>query len=241
MSSRTAASTSLALTVGCVLSTAVQELLPSPADAAALLAYCAPLIEYCVARYSPDALAACGLDREDLRQEARLAILAAAPDFDAARGASFLTFLRMRIHHHLVDVLRQAGGRAPVRRLLDAEEALWQEHGTCRLDAHAVARRAGVPFTRHLPRPPEPLDDQEEAAFGECRDVVMATILEREQQERLRAAWQGLPDRERRILAARFFDGTPVAELAVQEAVSAMRIWQLQRQGLDRLRAVLAA
>ncbi len=98
---------------------------------AAIAARMAPVIRHCVQSFS-----SCGLDTEDLEQEASLALLAAVRAFRPDGGASFTTFATTCIRNRLTSVARRSGGRAeeplaeedaldadsdPARRMLDRE------------------------------------------------------------------------------------------------------------------------
>jgi RNA polymerase sigma factor (sigma-70 family) len=87
-----------------------------------------------------------GADRDDVRQEARIALWEAARTWDRARGASFRTFARLIISRRLASAVRAANG-GTARALTDASRDTQLEllpGGTVADEVEARERFRGV-------------------------------------------------------------------------------------------------
>jgi len=102
-------------------------------------------------------------------------------------------------------------------------------------------RIAYTTFLKHVrrPRPLAPFDDgAPERLVDEAPDVE-AAASGREEAERLRRAVLGLPDRLRFTVAARYWSGLPVAEIAVLESITTVAVRKRLRKACTVLRAAL--
>ena len=94
---------------------------------------------------------------------------------------------------------------------------------------------------RRRPRPVVPLDEGV-AARIRTEDPDAETLAAREQRdEALRRAVLGLPERHRRLVAARFWGEVPVRELAEEEGISEQALRKRLRKALATLRDTLEA
>jgi RNA polymerase sigma-B factor len=192
------------------------------------------------------------LEREDLEQVARLALVQAARRFDPARGCQFGTFAAVTILGELQRFLRDRGPaiRIPRRRahspkgwvaelrprLEKARERLAQsvarEPTVTELSAQLavseadVAGALGVYELYHL----QPLDQARAMPEGGEPESLAGTIgftdprLEAvEQHVAFQQLMQRLPDRLREVLQQRYFQGRSQREVAFELGVSQMR------------------
>jgi RNA polymerase sigma-B factor len=228
--------------------------LAAPRNEEALLQRWEPLARYLAHRFVG------ALEREDLEQVARLALVQAARRFDPARGCQFSTFAAVTILGELQRFLRDRGPamRVPRRwwelrpRLEKARERLAQlvarEPTVTELAAQLavseadVAGALGVYELYHL----QPLDHPHTTPEGGEPESLAGTLgftdprLEAvEQQVGFQQMMQRLPDRLREVLQQRYFQGRSQREVAFELGVSQMQISRLERRALAQLREEL--
>jgi RNA polymerase sigma-B factor len=220
----------------------------------ALLKRWEPLARYLARRFVG------ALEREDLEQVARLALLRAARRFDPTRGWQFSTFAAATILGDLRRYLRDRGPiiRCPRRwwelgpRLEQARERLAQGLGREPTIPELAARLAvseedvaGALGLKELCHP-RPLDEPRLTCEGDEPDSLAATIggadprLEAvEQRVAVGQAMEALPARLREILQRRYFQGRSQQEVGRALGVSQMQISRLERRALAQLRDAL--
>lgn len=172
-----------------------------------------------------------GLSRDDLLQEARLAVMAAMPRFDAARGASVRTFLYNEVSYALRDAIRRADP-IPERSLSDlariraAEESLHRD-GNSEPTLPELAQRAGLSISRvNRVLHDEALSRAEgyPDSDADCADRTVETpegmTLTAEERSRVVQIVDSLPVRDRMMLILRFVDGMSQTQIARSLGVS---------------------
>jgi RNA polymerase sporulation-specific sigma factor len=207
------------------------------------------LVRHVVRRY-----AGTGLDAEDLFQVGCIGLLKAVERFDPARGTRFSTYavplILGEIQRYLRDAAPAGLGRgahriaAQARAAEDRLAALWHRAPTVGEVAAAVGvSPAELLLALEASRRPASLDGapaeggegghplRERLAAPRGLDVDAAT---------LRALLSRLPERERRILALRYFRDRSQAEVGALLGLSQPQISRLERQALDRLRRAWA-
>jgi RNA polymerase sigma factor for flagellar operon FliA len=159
--------------------------------------------------------------RDDVEQEAALALVEAVRDYDPGRGVPFASYALWRVHCRVVDFLRAHGAEAGRRAApLGARE---DERGTGDEEAGAL-----------------------QDALRRCRDRLAAPGADDEAVRnallaQLERAVASLPDRDRQILALYWEEGLSLAEIARVLGVSRTRAWELHSRALARLAALMGA
>lgn len=228
----------------------------SEANRNALVESYVPLAEFFAKRYRDR-----GVESEDLRQVAKVALVKAVDRFDPCREVQFSTFAGRTIDGELKRYFRDKTWAVRVPRSLQ--------------ESSLDVRRASDELSVQLGRPPtveqladatgydvdqviEALDVQSsyratsiEGATNDAdspgtalRDRIESRedrIEESEQRMTLERLLGTLPDRERRILELRFFDELSQTEIAERVGVSQMHVSRLIRRSLESLRAQLPA
>lgn len=195
-----------------------------------------------------------GVDPDDLVQVARLGLVKAVRGWRPHPSGSFLSYaipmMDGEVQRHIRD--RSALIRLPRRvhelrpLLMDAQRTLEQRGQEC--TAEALAREAGVAVSEvrehwrsHIRSHPlsadalEDLHDRPElacAASDHARDLI-------EERIGLRTALRNLTDRQRNLLALRFFDDRSQLEIAREIGVSQMQVSRLLTQIFGALRTAL--
>ena len=217
-----------------------------------------PVAQHIARRYSFR-----GENQEDLEQVATLGLILAVDRFDPARGIDFLSFAVPTITGEVLRHFRDRAGMIRVpRRLREVQGQIYaaaaelgQRHGrSARPSEIASFLDVGVdvvldglaaqPAARALSLDERARDDagpttrlRLEAALGSVEpqfDLV-------EYRESLGPMLAELPERERTILALRFFDGMTQSEIAHRVGLSQMHVSRLLSRTLRSLRRKLAA
>jgi RNA polymerase sigma factor for flagellar operon FliA len=188
-----------------------------------------------------------------------LGLVEAANRYQPALGVPFDAFARRRVHGAMLDALRNLDWvPRSVRRLrreldstvarlrhelrrepLEAEIAEAMNLTPDQFD-HAVEELRALELANL--RPLDALGPDGETLFNVVVDPgegPVAQLERRELREQLARAIEGLPDRERQILALSYEQELTLAEIGEVLGVSESRVCQLRSLALSRLRAML--
>jgi RNA polymerase primary sigma factor len=201
-----------------------------------------------------------GLDLGDLVQEAMLGLIRAAEKFDWRRGYKFSTYAVLWIKQSIQRGLDNSGRSVRIpAHVAQRERTVNRVAGqlAARLDREPtdeeVAAEAKLPLdevmaTRDLTRVTASLDTpvgDGDTTLGELRAESTAhleeEVLEREQEEAIEAAIARLPEKERRVIKARFGTGgrpqLNLRDAAREIGVTQKEAERLEAQALERLSA----
>jgi RNA polymerase sigma factor for flagellar operon FliA len=200
------------------------------------------------------------IDLGDLVQDGVLGLIDAAERFDEGRGIKFETFAERRIRGAMIDALRKdawpRGVRRVRRELEAARERLRVElgHEPSLADlAHAIGadeKRLGKTIVRiNTIESTSPLSCGDHVDESHLPAVLVPVEPERpdhayertEVRERVRAAIDALPPRERRVIALYYYGEVTMKEIGAELGVNESRVSQLHARALKRLRDSLGA
>ena len=192
-----------------------------------------------------------GLDLGDIVQEAMLGLIRAAEKFDWRRGYKFSTYAVLWIKQSIQRGLDNSGRAVRIPAHIAQRERTVNRitaQLTTKLDREPtdeeVAKEAKLPLdevmaTRDLTRVTTSLDTpigDGDTTFGELHAEETAPledeVLEREQELAVDAALAKLPEKERRIIKARFGTGGR-PERALREAAREVGVTQEQARRLE--------
>jgi RNA polymerase sigma factor for flagellar operon FliA len=198
------------------------------------------------------------IDIGDLVQDGVLGLIDAAHRFDEERGIKFETFAERRVRGAMIDALRKdawpRGVRRQRRELDAAREALRRElgHEPSMADLAARVGSDEKRLSRTIVRI-NTIEATSPLANGEHMDESsLPTALvpsepdapdkayeKSETRERVRAAIQSLPWRERKVIGLYYYGEVTMKEIGAEIGVNESRVSQLHARAIRRLRDAL--
>jgi RNA polymerase sigma factor for flagellar operon FliA len=198
------------------------------------------------------------IDIGDLVQDGVLGLIDAAHRFDAERGIKFETFAERRVRGAMIDALRRdawpRGVRRQRRELDAAREALRRElgHEPSMADLAARVGSDEKRLSRTIVRI-NTIESTSPLATGEHFDEASlppalvpsepdspdAAYEKLETRNRVRAAIQALPWRERKVVGLYYYGEVTMKQIGAEIGVNESRVSQLHARAIRRLRAAL--
>ena len=198
------------------------------------------------------------IDIGDLVQDGVLGLIDAAHRFDEGRGIKFETFAERRVRGAMIDALRRdawpRGVRRQRRELDAAREALRRElgHEPSLADLAAKIGSDEKRLSRTIVRI-NTIESTSPLATGERMDETSLppalvpsepdspdTAYEKsETRDRVRAAIQSLPWRERKVIGLYYYGEVTMKQIGSQIGVNESRVSQLHARAIRRLRDAL--
>ena len=199
------------------------------------------------------------VDRDDLIGAGVLGLLDAVERYDEMRGVQFKTYAETRIRGSMLDSLRELDWssrslRARARELEVAARKIEQEKGRM-AEEEELAEALGLELPAFQQLLGElrgltlvELDSYEDSASGNNALQVPdnpdhSPLMEYERQEtreKLIAAINRLPERERQVVALYYVEELTMKETGAVLGLTESRVSQIHTQALIHLRAVLA-
>jgi len=200
------------------------------------------------------------IDIGDLVQDGVLGLIDAANRFDEARGIKFETFAERRVRGAMIDALRKdawpRGVRRQRRELEAAREQLRRENG-CEPSIADLAAKLGSDekrLSRTIVRiatieSTSPLATAEPGDEAMLPAVLLPSEPERpdvayarcEVEQRVRAAIDALPWRERKVVGLYYYGEVTMKEIGREIGVNESRVSQLHARAIRRLRDALGS
>ena len=201
-----------------------------------------------------------GESLDDLQQVARLGLINAVTRFDVAVGAEFLSYAVPTIMGEIRRHFRDHGWSVRVpRRLKELQTQinaatsdlsqrlhraptateLAEELGIDRQEIVEALIAGGGYATRSTDGPSYADDEPGAATIVSTLGTLDHQLAHVDDRESLRPLIMALPDRERTILALRFFEGLTQSQIAARIGVSQMQVSRLLGQTLTHFRVQL--
>jgi RNA polymerase sigma factor for flagellar operon FliA len=198
------------------------------------------------------------IDIGDLVQDGVLGLIDAAKRFDVERGIKFETFAERRVRGAMIDALRKdawpRGVRRQRRELDAAREALRRElgHEPSMADLAARVGSDEKRLSRTIVRI-NTIEATSPLASGDHMDESsLPTVLvpsepdsphvayeKAETRDRVRAAIQALPWRERKVIGLYYYGEVTMKQIGAEIGVNESRVSQLHARAIRRLKESL--
>lgn len=200
------------------------------------------------------------IDLGDLVQDGVIGLIDAAKRFEESRGIKFETFAERRVRGAMIDALRRdawpRGVRRQRRELDAAREALRRElgHEPSLADLAAKVGSDEKRLSRTIVRintieSTSPLASADRLNESSLPPVLMpaepdtpdAIYEKTEIRDRVRAAIQALPWRERKLIGLYYYGEVTMKQIGAEIGVNESRVSQLHARAIRRLRDSLGA
>lgn len=203
-----------------------------------------------------------GTEVEELISDGMLGLVKAIEAFEPERGFKFSTYATPVIRGSIYNGLRRLDWmpertRAKARNLQRAMEKLSQLNGRkpteadlaeeLEISAKEVYDLIANLSSMYLLSLDQPIGDEEgDASMGDLVEDTgfvspEAELEYSEERDALREGLESLPDRERRLLQAHYFEGITFEALAREEGISKQRVSQIHLRAIRRLRENLGS
>ncbi len=175
------------------------------------------------------------VDRKDVQAAAEFGLVQAANAYDSARGVAFTTFAYYRIRGAVFDLLRQTVKASRFEEAANEYMADYSSGSPAGAAAPSydelknIASSVAATYFLSL----ENLSQEPEAQNNQA---PLETLLRREQQQGIRTALQSLPEKNRQVLAAYYFEDLTLDEIGVRLGLSKSWVSRLHAKGLELLR-----
>ena len=195
-----------------------------------------------------------GVDPDDLYQLGCVGFLKAIEGFDEAYGTRFSTYAVPKISGEIRRFLRDDGAVKVSRSIKEQamrirsvrtqlEQRLNREPTVSELSAETGFSPEDIAFAETAAGPAESLH-RESGQDGFTLELVLGDYEAEErmlEQVTLRALIEQLPEKERQVIALRYYHGMTQQNCAKVLRVSQVQISRLEHRALDRLRQLLEA
>jgi len=183
------------------------------------------------------------VDRDDVIGAAELGLVEAAQNFDPSRGVLFKTFAYYRIRGAIYDALRKMGwfkGDAKLRSEAGANEYLkdYTEAGAGEPAAPAEAAQELQQLTSAVLTSYMLSLDASNSEIADSKSTSAEdAVIERQAHGHLKEALAQLPENNRRLIEAYYFEDATLEEIGARLGLSKSWVCRLHAKSLDMLRA----
>ncbi|MGH9722567.1 MAG: sigma-70 family RNA polymerase sigma factor [Bryobacteraceae bacterium] len=186
------------------------------------------------------------LDKEDLLGAAELGLVEAANAFDASRGVLFKTFAYYRIRGAVYDCLRKMGWfskaqyeqyrfEVAANEYMKDYSAAPPPNGSPAEDLHELSNVTGTITSCYLLS----LDSLTHEVAGDPGQSPEAQAGGNEEKQRLRQALTQLPEKNRQILQAYYFEDKTLDEIGASLGLSKSWVCRIHAKSLEMVRDIL--
>ncbi|MBV9155124.1 MAG: sigma-70 family RNA polymerase sigma factor [Acidobacteriaceae bacterium] len=176
------------------------------------------------------------IERQEVRAAAEYGLVQAANAYNPSRGVAFTTFAYYRIRGAVFDLLRQT-----------VKDSRFEEAANEYMVDYSAGASAGTPSYADISNvasgivasyflsleklPSEPRARGDEAPLN--------TLLRQEQEKGIKQALQSLPERNRQVLEAYYFEDLTLEEIGKRLGLSKSWVSRMHAKGLEMLRPAL--
>jgi RNA polymerase sigma factor FliA len=173
------------------------------------------------------------IDRQDVRAAAEYGLVQAANAYDPGKGVAFTTFAYYRIRGAVFDLLRETIKTSRFEEA--ANEYLLDYSAGTETGASSYAEvkdlASGVIASYFLCLGKLSSEPREQTP-----DAPLDSLLRQEQQRKIKEALKMLPEKNRRVLEAYYFEDLSVEEIGKRLGLSKSWVSRIHAKGLEMLR-----
>ncbi len=173
------------------------------------------------------------VDRQDVRAAAEYGLVQAANAYDASKGVAFTTFAYYRIRGAVFDLLRETVKATRFEGA--ANEYMMDYSASAGAGAPSYAEvknvAAGIVASYFLS-----LENPSPERSVQNAEAPLDTLLRREQQKGIREALKTLPEKNRKVLEAYYFEDLSLEQIGKRLGLSKSWVSRMHAKGLEMLR-----
>jgi RNA polymerase sigma factor for flagellar operon FliA len=176
------------------------------------------------------------VDRRDVQAAAEFGLVQAAKAFDASKGAAFTTFAYYRIRGAVFDLLRETARANRFEEAANeymADYSAAQDSGTPSYD-EVKNLATGVVASYFLSL--ESLSQEPQAQNSEA---PIDALLRQEQEKHIRHGLSTLPEKNRKVLEAYYYEDLTLDEIGKRLGLSKSWVSRMHAKGLELLRPAI--
>jgi RNA polymerase sigma factor for flagellar operon FliA len=174
------------------------------------------------------------VDRQDVRAAAEFGLVQAANAFDPTKGVAFTTFAYYRIRGAVFDLLRET---VKSTRFEEAANDYMMDYSTdAGIPSYSEMKNvaASVIASYFLSR-----DTLSSESNLQSADAPLERLLRKEQQQRISSALKMLPEKNRQVLEAYYFEDLTLDEIGKRLGLSKSWVSRVHAKGLEMLRSAV--
>ena len=171
------------------------------------------------------------VDRQEVRAAAEYGLVQAANSYDPTKGVAFTTFAYYRIRGAVFDLLRET---VRIDRFEEAANEYMTDYsaeGNAASYAEVKNVAAGIVASYFLS-----LEQPSAEAPAQSAQAPLDTLLRQEQQKGIREALKTLPEKNRKVLEAYYFEDLTLDEIGKRLGLSKSWVSRMHAKGLEMLR-----
>ncbi|MBV8478136.1 MAG: sigma-70 family RNA polymerase sigma factor [Acidobacteriaceae bacterium] len=173
------------------------------------------------------------VDRSDVVAAAEYGLVQAANAYDPSKGVAFTTFAYYRIRGAVFDLLRET-----------VKASRFEEAANEYMVDHSAGASAGAPSYAEMKNLASGIVASYFLSLGEpssepplqSAEAPLDLLLRQEQQKGIRQALQALPEKNRMVLEAYYFEDLTLEEIGKRLGLSKSWVSRMHAKGLEMLR-----
>lgn len=173
------------------------------------------------------------VDRQDVRAAAEYGLVQAANAYDASKGVAFTTFAYYRIRGAVFDLLRETVKATRFEEAANEYMIDYSAAAGAGAPSYAEVRNVAVGIVASYFLSLENLSSEPAV---QSADAPLDTLLRQEQQKGIRQALKTLPEKNRKVLEAYYFEDLTLEEIGKRLGLSKSWVSRMHAKGLEMLR-----
>ena len=176
------------------------------------------------------------IDRQDVRAAAEYGLVQAANSFDASKGVAFSTFAYYRIRGAVFDLLRETVKASRFEEAANEFMVDYSAGAGASTPSYAEVKNlaSGIVASYFLSLEKLSAEPQDKSA-----EAPLETLLRREQEQGIKQALMTLPEKNRRVLEAYYFEDLTLEEIGKRLGLSKSWVSRMHAKGLEMLRPAI--